>query len=78
MADAKIAGLKQHYGFTDGDGVAFFDVHRTLDVQHADAERAIVSKALDAGQGEAALDGTRRALGAWWDFLGAFTPAMAA
>ena len=72
VADAKIAGLKEHYGFSSGDGVAFFEAHRTIDVHHAAAERTIVADAITAGQGEPALEATGRALGAWWDFLSAF------
>lgn len=78
VADAKIAGLRDHYGFACDDrkgGLAFFEVHRSVDAEHAGAERAILDRAVAAGGGEHVLAGTRRALDAWWNFLSAFTVA---
>jgi pyrroloquinoline-quinone synthase len=67
IAEAKIAGLKAHFGIEDRDGLSFFEVHRGLDVRHAAAERRVLELAME-------LDGTafvwaRRALDAWWRFL---------
>jgi pyrroloquinoline-quinone synthase len=81
VADAKIAGLNEHYGFTAADkqpGLKFFDVHRAIDVEHSTAERRIVEGALassDDAHREEVVDGARRALGAWWGFLSAFVAA---
>jgi pyrroloquinoline-quinone synthase len=82
VADAKIRGLLAHFGFAAADderhrGLAFFEVHRAVDVAHADAERAIVASAVGQGRGASALDGARKALTAWWGFLDAFVPAAA-
>ncbi len=80
VAAAKIEGLERHYDFLTpdrGGGVAFFEVHRTIDVAHAAAERQVLEDAVRQGLGEAALVGARRALVAWWDFLSAFVPAEA-
>jgi pyrroloquinoline-quinone synthase len=81
VADAKIHGLEQHFGFTSPErrgGLGFFEAHRVMDVAHAAAERSIVAEALDRGRGEGVLDGVKRALGAWWRFLDAFTACEAA
>jgi len=78
VAGAKVEGLEQHYDFLAPESrnvVAFFEVHRTLDVDHANAERKIVADSVADGQGEVALAAARRALVAWWDFLSAFVPA---
>lgn len=34
IADVKIKGLKDHYGVTSDDGLAFFEVHKKADVYH--------------------------------------------
>ncbi|MFM7673117.1 MAG: CADD family putative folate metabolism protein [Candidatus Fonsibacter sp.] len=34
IADVKIKGLKEHYGVTSDDGLAFFEVHKKADVYH--------------------------------------------
>jgi len=78
VAAAKIAGLEHHYDFIrpgQRAGLAFFQVHQTVDVTHANAERAILEDAVQQGHGEAALAGAKRALTAWWDFLTACLPA---
>jgi pyrroloquinoline-quinone synthase len=81
VAEAKIHGLEEHYDFRGAgkkSGLGFFEVHRAIDVEHAAAERSILKTAVAEGRGEAALDGARKALVAWWGFLDAFTPAAAA
>ena len=67
VAGAKIAGLREHYGVDDERTIAFWKVHEGLDVEHADAERDILA----GSDPEAVLDGTQRALDAWWGFLDA-------
>jgi pyrroloquinoline-quinone synthase len=86
VAAAKIEGLKKHFGFdarvdarVDArEGLAFFEVHRTLDVHHAAEERRILEAALADGAGPDAdtiVACAGRALDAWWDFLSALYPA---
>ena len=83
VAEAKIAGLRAHYGFdalrARRQGLAFFEVHRTIDVHHAAEERRIVEAACegaDAGEAaSAAGEWTARALEAWWNFLSGVYPA---
>jgi pyrroloquinoline-quinone synthase len=67
VAAAKITGLREHYGVDDERALAFWKVHEGLDVEHADAEREI----LEESDREQVLEGTRRALDAWWRFLDA-------
>jgi pyrroloquinoline-quinone synthase len=70
VAAAKIEGLKEHYGVTSKEGLAFFEVHKSLDVHHAAEERALIERAASDAQ-DAALDCATNALRAWWDFLSA-------
>jgi pyrroloquinoline-quinone synthase len=67
VAEAKIVGLKEHFGIDDERTLAFWEVHRGLDVEHADAEREI----LEDMDPDVVLQGTSRALEAWWRFLDA-------
>ncbi len=85
VAEAKIAGLRAHYGFDSHfdarrDGLAFFEVHRTIDVHHAAEERRIVEEACEGASeaseaASAASEWTARALEAWWNFLSGVYPA---
>jgi pyrroloquinoline-quinone synthase len=81
VADAKIKGLIEHYGFLAEEkkkGLTFFEVHRAIDVDHAAGERKVVQEAVDGakdGQDLAVEAGAHDALVAWWDFLSAFVAA---
>ena len=70
VAGAKIEGLKKHYGVDDRRTLTFWEVHRTLDVEHSDHERAELER-VGTENPEAVLDATREALDAWWAFLDA-------
>lgn len=70
VAQAKIDGLKQRYGITDGRTLGFFDVHSTLDVEHSDAERRIIAD-LGPADEDAVVENATAALDAWWEFLDA-------
>ena len=50
-------------------GLAFFEMHKNLDVHHAAAERRIVDEAIAGDDGDAIVASTERALDAWWSFL---------
>ncbi|MGH8937290.1 MAG: CADD family putative folate metabolism protein [Acidimicrobiia bacterium] len=68
VAAAKIASLRAHYGIDDPRTLAFWEVHQSLDEQHAGAERAILAQA-DGEDRPVVLRATSRALEAWWRFL---------
>jgi pyrroloquinoline-quinone synthase len=70
VAGAKIEGLKKHYGVDDRRTLTFWEVHRTLDVEHSDHERAELER-VGTEDPEAVLEATREALDAWWAFLDA-------
>ncbi len=78
VAAAKIEGLKKHFGVDSRDGLAFFEIHRTLDVHHAAEERRILEAAAAGPSGEAAVACADAALTAWWNFLSAVTPSPCA
>jgi pyrroloquinoline-quinone synthase len=68
VAKAKIEGLRAHFDVDDPRALSFFEVHSTLDVEHAEAERGIVAD-LGTGVEEDVLEATSAALDAWWEFL---------
>lgn len=70
VAQAKIDGLQQRYGITDDRTLGFFQTHAYLDVEHSEAERAIVA-GLGEGNEDEVLDATSAVLDRWWAFLDA-------
>jgi pyrroloquinoline-quinone synthase len=70
VAGAKIESLQKHYGIDIRRTLAFWEVHRTLDVEHSGHERELLTEA-GAGDPEAVLAATGDALDAWWAFLDA-------
>jgi pyrroloquinoline-quinone synthase len=74
VAEEKLRGLRERYGIDDPRTLGFFETHSTLDIEHSDAERRIISD-LGEGEEEAVLQATKAALEAWWGFLDAVTPA---
>ncbi|MGH2455137.1 MAG: CADD family putative folate metabolism protein [Candidatus Limnocylindria bacterium] len=72
VAAEKINGLRDRYGVDDARTLGFFTVHSTLDLEHSEAERSMISSlASSEADEEAALTATRSALDAWWGFLSA-------
>jgi pyrroloquinoline-quinone synthase len=71
VAGSKIDGLQRHYGVEDARTTAFFTVHGVLDIEHSDAERKMLATLTQGADPQPVEDATRRALGAWWDFLSA-------
>ena len=70
VAVAKIAGLREHYGIEDEDTTSFFEVHKTLDEQHSDAEREMI-EALTTSESDraAAVMAADIATESLWRFL---------
>ena len=70
VAQAKMDGLLAFYGITDGPGLRFFEIHASLDVEHAAAERGIIEARRPEDE-DAIAAATAEALDAWWRFLDA-------
>ncbi len=68
IAESKIEGLKERYNVTDAGALEFFEAHKTADVFHRNALRALIDAlpAAERSQAEAAAERAARAL---WDFL---------
>jgi pyrroloquinoline-quinone synthase len=65
VAAEKMRGLAEHYGIEGSPGTDYFEVHRTLDVEHAAATRALVARrAEDPAEAEEAAIGAARATAA--------------
>jgi pyrroloquinoline-quinone synthase len=71
VAAAKIDGLARWYGIDDARSIAFFTVHQTADVHHAQTSRELLAR--HAGAGDAAREAASRTLGALYGFLDALT-----
>ena len=68
VADTKIKGLKQHYGVTSKEGLAFFETHKKADVYH----RVECEKLLDGLSKEEQEKAEKAALSTakyLWNFL---------
>lgn len=76
VAQAKIDGLKMRYGIEDRRTLGFFELHASLDVEHSEAERRMLTGGSDEDDA-AAVDGAGAALEAWWGFLDAVDPDTA-
>lgn len=74
VAQAKIDGLKLRYGIEDGRTLQFFELHSSLDIEHSEAERRMLTS-VGAEDQEAAVEGAGAALEAWWGFLDGVDPA---
>jgi pyrroloquinoline-quinone synthase len=69
VATSKVAGLRDHYGM-DGPGVAYFELHADLDIEHAqDLGRAIGMVALSDADARNARDGATAGAAAVWRLL---------
>ena len=70
VAKVKLEGLRRFYGMDDSRSVSFFDVHQTLDEEHSDAERDIVtSLAKTEGEQDEVVEAVEVATDSLWRFL---------
>jgi pyrroloquinoline-quinone synthase len=69
VAESKIRGLKQHYGFDDDDGIKYFTVHIEADKEHSAIERDLLSKYIDHDNAGETIESVERALNALWGLL---------
>jgi pyrroloquinoline-quinone synthase len=69
ISQTKLEGLREHYGFEDGPGTAYFSLHAELDHEHAAAERELIEPRLAGADVEALLAEAERVLEANWHLL---------
>ena len=69
ISETKRAGLRDHYGIEGPEATAYFDLHATLDHEHAAAERALVEPLLDGAEVDALLAEAEAVLRANWRLL---------
>jgi pyrroloquinoline-quinone synthase len=67
IAQTKADGLREHYGYTEG--VEYFDLHATRDVEHAAEERALLEPHLADADVSALLAEAEAVLEANWRLL---------
>jgi len=68
IADVKIKGLREHYGVTSDDGLAFFEVHKKADVYHR-KECENLLDALSVHEQEKAEKAALKTAKFLWNFL---------
>lgn len=69
ISETKAAGLHKFYGFEKGDDTAYFDLHATLDCEHAAQAKAMLEKRLSSEDHDALLDHAEQVLKANWELL---------
>lgn len=69
ISTTKLDGLVDHYGWQEGDGTAYFSLHARLDVEHAEAERALIEPRLADADRDALLAEAESVLAANWRLL---------
>jgi pyrroloquinoline-quinone synthase len=70
VAGTKMEGLKRYYGVDSPDGLRFFVVHHSLDVEHSAVTRNMVARYAEApGAEESAVGAVEEACDALWGFL---------
>lgn len=70
IAETKREGLVARYGFApDSDATVYFDLHATLDIEHAAQERALIEPLLDGADEQALLAEAETMLRANWELL---------
>jgi len=75
ISETKLAGLREHYGVSEGEGTAYFELHATLDHEHAAAERELIEERLDGADLDALLAEAEAVLRANWKLLDGVSPA---
>ena len=69
ISEVKQQGLLDLYGFEPGPATDYFDIHATLDADHAAAHREFVEPVLEGADHDARLDAAREVLDANWKLL---------
>jgi pyrroloquinoline-quinone synthase len=69
ICEAKIEGLKKHYGFADPKHYEYFSVHIEADREHSAAEQRLLGQYIDNQNFESARASVNRVLDALWEML---------
>ena len=69
ISRTKREGLLERYGFDDGAGTAYFRVHETRDVEHADEVRKLIEEIADGISEEELVTAAESAFRANWRLL---------
>lgn len=70
ISETKRAGLREHYGFEEGSrGLSYFDLHATLDVEHAHQAGALIEQLACEQDAKRVLCRAKAALEGNWQLL---------
>ena len=69
ISRSKREGLADHYGIEGGEGNAYFRLHEKLDVEHAEADRALIEADLEAEDEDTLVAAAESAFRANWRLL---------
>jgi pyrroloquinoline-quinone synthase len=69
ISATKATGLRDRYGLDAAAATAYFDLHETLDVEHAAAGRAFIADRLDGADRAALVARAEEVLRANWELL---------
>jgi pyrroloquinoline quinone (PQQ) biosynthesis protein C len=69
ISRVKREGLLSNYGFTDGDGTAYFQVHEGRDAEHAAQARELLAELADEGDDDRLVAVAEGAYRANWRLL---------
>ena len=70
VSSQKAAGLREHYGMTAPDALAYFALHAEMDLEHREKERSALARSHDDGGSPAAIeDAVDQTLEAYWGLL---------
>ena len=79
VSGQKLAGLREHYGITDEEALAYFSVHAEADQRHRAGERRALALCLEAGDcAHEVIAAGQAALGAYWGLLDGVTREIGA
>jgi pyrroloquinoline-quinone synthase len=70
VSSQKAAGLREHYGVTAPDALAYFTLHAEMDLEHREKERDALARRLDNGGSlETVEEAVDQTLEAYWGLL---------
>jgi pyrroloquinoline-quinone synthase len=69
ISRTKRRGLLDRYGFADGEGTAYFRVHETRDVEHAEEVRELIAELADDADEDELVAAAESAFRANWRLL---------